>query len=137
MAIDIVPELYEQIQKDFQQNIEENQTIISVRKKLEKNTATSKEVALYAGALGKCAAKALDKNLTDNTLPNGTLYWNIAERTIIPLLKDAHAMVMATAESVQKREDKEIGITLNPVKPDFPSDRIHDLIDKLIEYQEQ
>lgn len=137
MAVDIVPALYEQIQKDFKQNIGENQTVISVSEKLANNTATSKEIALYAGALGECAAKALEKNLTENTLPNGTLYWNIAERTIIPLLEITHRMVLNAAEIVQKKEDEAIGIRLNPIKPDFPAERVKDLVDKLISYQVQ
>ena len=74
--------------------------------------------------------------LSEDALPNGKLYWNIAQRTIIPLLKEAYVMVMEAAEAVQKREDADLGINIKPIRPDFPEERIRGLIDKLIEYQE-
>ena len=134
MAADIAPELYEQLRRRFEQNMKRSKRIQSFLKKGDK--ATQKEVSLYAAELGKCASDAFTDVLSENNLPNGKLYWNIAQRTIIPLLEEVHNMVLDAAEAVQKREDKALGISLKPVRPDFPEERVKGLINKLIEYQE-
>lgn len=131
---DIAPELYEKIQKAFQQNMNSNKQIIRFWSRKEH---TAKEVSLYAAALGKCASGALSEVLTEEVLPNGKLYWNIAQRTIVPLLKEAYEMVMEAADEVQRKEDEAIGIALKPIRPKFPENRINDMINKLIEYQEE
>lgn len=134
MAEDIAPKLYEQLHSEFEKNMQHNKRIQSFLKKGEK--ASQKEVSLYSADLGKCASDALGTVLSETNLPNGKLYWNIAQKTIIPLLEEIHEMVMDAAEAVQKREDREVGINLKPIRPEFPKDRIEDLINKLIEYQE-
>lgn len=135
MAADIAPELYEKLHTEFELNIKRNKRIQSFLKKGDK--ATQREVSLYSADLGQCTADALIHVLSEDNLPNGKLYWNIAQKTIIPLLKEAYEMVMAAAEAVQKREDKELEISLNPIRPEFPEERVNGLIDKLIEYQEE
>lgn len=134
MAADIAPELYEKLHTEFELNIKRNKRIQSFLKKGDKTT--QREVSLYSAELGKCASDALSVVLSEDALPNGKLYWNIAQRTIIPLLKEAYVMVMEAAEAVQKREDADLGINIKPIRPDFPEERIRGLIDKLIEYQE-
>lgn len=133
---DIVPELYEKIYKDFRQQIKNNQKIQDFRSRLEKKTATAREVSLYAAEIGKCASYALTHNLTEQNLPGGKLYWNIADRTIRPVLEEAHKMVMDAAETVQLIEDGKEGINLKPIRPGFPKMRVRDFMNKLIEIAE-
>ena len=137
MAADIVPELYEKIQKDFQRNTDRHKGIREFREKLKKETASAEDVSVYAGDLGECVSDALCGNLTEETLPDGMLYWNIAERTIKPLLKEVYKMVNEAAAAVQKTEDKKIGIGLGSVKAPFPESRVKDLINKLISILEK
>ena len=133
MAVDIVPALYEKIQAEFEQNIKSNRRI---QQFLKQDRHTQKDVSLYSADLGECVSKALGKCLTAEALPDGKLYWNIAQRTIVPLLKTANDMVLDAAEAMQKQEDAENGIRLTPIRPPFPEDRVNGFIDKLIEYQE-
>lgn len=137
MAADIVPELYEKIHSDFERKVNGNKKIQDFRGKLKKRTATPKEVSLYAGELGECAAYALTTNLTEEILPNGKLYWNIADRTIKPLLKEVHGMVMDAAVEVQLIEDEKTGINLKPIRSTFPEYRVNDLMEKLISILEE
>ena len=134
MAADIVPELYERIQREFKKNMAGSSLIKDFQSKGDQ--ATEKEVSLYAAELGKCVSGALASVLTEDALPNGTLYWNIAQRTIVPLLEEVYTLVMEAAETAQRQQDKKIGIHINPVRPEFPKERIDGLINKLMEYQE-
>lgn len=137
MAADIAPELYEKIHSDFEQKVKANKWIQNFRGKLKKKTATPKEASLYAAELGDCAADALTSNLTEDMLLNGKLYWNIADRTIKPLLQEVHKMVMDAAVEVQLIEDKKTGINLKPIRSPFPEHRVNDLINKLISILEE
>lgn len=137
MAADVVPKLYGQIQSDFQKNMSLDKRIQTFHAKLENETATAREVFDYVTALGDCASDALCRNLTEENLPDGKLYWNIAERTIRELLLEVHGMVNEAAEQAQRLEDKKNGIGLNPVLPDFPESRVHDLMEKLISILEE
>lgn len=137
MAADIVPELYEKIHNDFEKQVNSSTKNKTFRSRLEKKNADARGVSLYAEELGKCAAYALTRNLTQENLPDGKLYWNIAERTIQPLLEECHKMVMAAASEVQRQEDEEEGINLKPIEPDFPIYRVRDFMNKLVTLVEE
>lgn len=133
MKVDAAPDLYNKIQAEFEKRITANKRIKNFRSR-EKHTA--KEVSLYSAELGRCASETLGVCLTEDTLPNGKLYWNIAQRTIKPLLKTIYEMVMDAAEETQRQQDEQIGIRITPIRPAFPEERIDGLINKLIDYQE-
>lgn len=137
MAADIVPELYTQIHADFDAKIHKNKIVKTFRSRLKKKKADAKGVSLYAAELGKCAAYALTQNLTQENLPDGKLYWNIAERTIQPILEECHQMVMAAASEVQRQEDEKEGINLKPIESDFPVYRVRDFMNKLVALVEE
>lgn len=133
MAADIVPKLYEAIKTDYLQNISKNRKINAFLRRLEAGTATGEQVSLYSAELGKCAADALAKHLTEENLPDSRMYFNIGDRTIRPILEDVHARVMDAAQQVQEQEDKKAGIGMKSVRPEFPAARVRDLIFKFVE----
>lgn len=137
MAVDIAPELYEKIQADFQRRIKLNKKIRSFQKHVKDNSATAKEVSLYSAELGKCASAALTRYLTADNLPYGLLYWNIAEKTIKPLLFQIYEMVNEAGEAVQNIENNQLGIKVNAVRADFPESRVNDLLNKLMDYSKE
>ncbi len=134
MAADIVPQLYKKIQSEFEKNMKASRLIKDFRSR-EKHSA--KEVSLYSAELGKCVSRALADCLAEENLPDGKLYWNIAQRTIVPLFRTAYEMVMEAAEEMQRQQDEELGIHIKPIRPEFPEERIRGLINKLMEYQEE
>lgn len=133
MAADIAPELYEKIEKEFAKRVNEDRDIQTFLKKKKEKTASSEEVSIYAANLGRCASKALIANLTEENLPNGQLYWNIAERTIIPLLQKVHTLVNDAAIEVNQYEDEKNGIHLIGQRTEFPKYRVRDLVNKMVE----
>ncbi|MCQ2530292.1 MAG: hypothetical protein MJ086_03460 [Lachnospiraceae bacterium] len=132
MAADIVPELYKDIKRDYVAAVSGNRHIQKFLKDLENEKATPEEVSLYAAELGFCAAEALEKNLTEDRLPGGRIYWNILERTVEPLLKEILKKVNEAAVKVQKKEDEKTEIGIQPMEADYPVYRIRDLMDKLV-----
>ena len=137
MNKDVAPDLLEKIMNEYSNQIKNNSYITSFEKKLVKKTAKDSDVSLYGDELGSCAAKAFLKYITPDNLPDGKLYWNVAERIINVLLKDVYTRVNYAADIVQGINDKRDNIKIKPQHAPFPKEKIHDLIDKTIEVFER
>lgn len=129
---DIAPKLYEKIYKSYTAKTKRNMDIRSFNVKRSKGDAEPEDVSLYARALGECASAALIENIKKDELPDGKLYWNIAERTIKPLIEEVHKSVNEVAAEIQKKIDEARNIHINPVRAEFPEERIRALLNGLI-----
>ena len=131
MVKDIVPELNQMIDAKFKGHVMADRQLKVVSAKISSGKANMSDAHTYAERLGTDLSKALTGTLTADNLPNGTLYYNIAERTIIPALEQNYEMVNEAAAKIQKSIDKKSKIGLGSVKADFPKARIQGLIDKM------
>lgn len=131
MVKDIVPELNEQIEAKFKGNVLADRQLRTVSQRITSGRAQPGDAHRYAERLGEDLSNALTGTLTAENLPNGKLYFNIAERTVIPALEQNYEMVNEAAAMIQKSIDQKAKIGLGSVKADFPTERIQNLIDKL------
>ena len=130
---DVSQELYNQISKEFDDKLKKDTEIIRIQKKIDNKTADLANISTYARRLGELASETLIKCLNEDRLPNGILYWNIAERTILPLIKNVHEIVNEAAMTVQKYTDEKSGIGINSIPAAFPEERAKALIQKLVD----
>lgn len=128
---DVVPELLSEIETAFKSHNMTDRKLATVSKRIRDGTATQVDGHTYAERLGKNASKALQDVLTEENLPDGKLYYNIATRTVIPTLENNQALINEAATEIQNTIDKKSKIYLNSVKPSFPAERINGLIDKM------
>lgn len=128
---DIVPVLLKKIEADFTEGIAKDSTIQSVLERAGKGTATHVDTQEYALRVGEVSSSALRRSLTADILPDGTLYYNIADRTVRPTIEQSHALINETAGKIQKDLNERAGIGLNPVFPKLDQDRLGRLINKL------
>lgn len=131
MAKDIAPALAESIDTTFNSLVSSDAVIRAFNNKMSKGAATQRDVFNYTSRLARHASKSLKMCLTPDNLPDGKLYWNIATRTIKPLLQRVHTMVTEAAISVQTADDQRNGIGVKPMAVDFPEERINDILNKL------
>lgn len=131
MAKDVVPELNERIQTSFQINMMKDRQIAQITNRIRDGTATFTDGHRYAERIGENLSKALTTNLTEKTLPDGKLYYNIAKRTVTPALEETYNLTNDVAEQIQALADSKTGIGLKSVKADFPQERIQGLIDMM------
>ncbi len=129
---DIAPQLRGSVLTDFRKLVEKDNRI----KHILAGNGDFEEVSRLSAQLGGYAAKSLEKNLTDETLPEGILYWNIAKETIIPLMQEVQNISLDMAEAVQKRQDQKTGITIKPVRPEFNRERIEAVMNKVVSLSE-
>lgn len=132
MAEDIVPALWEQIETTYKSKVKVDPLIKSLTKKVEAEKATLKDVYTYASNLSRHAVGTLAVCLSAENLPDGKLYWNIAERTILPLYRLVHEDIVDMAVEVTKAEDKKQGIGLKPIRPSFNEERIRTIINTIV-----
>lgn len=131
MVKDIVPELNEMIKQANQAQKLRDPSLMRVSEKIRSGKASLQDVHTYAERLGEDLSKALTSTLTVDNLPNGKLYYNIAERTVIPALEDNYKLINEAAATAQKAIDKKAKIGLGSVQADFPTQRVQGLIDKM------
>ena len=131
MAQDVVPILNEKIQASFKNYCLKDRRLTQISKRIRDGTANLRDAHDYAEHLGENLSQALVNNLTADNLPNGKLYYNIAQRTVIPNLEENYNLVNDISKDIQAIADKKAKIGLGSVRADFPSSRINGLIDKM------
>lgn len=113
--VDVAPALHKKILADFNRQVKRNAEIQRVLKRVEKKTATYIDAYYYATEIGNCLSKALNANLTEENLPDGRLYYNIAERTVRPMLELVADMVAGVSDDIQNALNEKAGIGLKAV----------------------
>lgn len=131
MAADIVPALNAKIEASFDGYVMRDRQLSQISNRIRDGTASLKDAHAYAERLGEDLSRALVNTLTPEALPNETLYYNIAQRTIIPGLQNNYNLVNDAAEIIQKGLDAKNKIGLGVVRAEFPLERINGLIDKI------
>lgn len=128
MAEDIAPVILDRIEKTFHANLKKAGVI--QKEVIEKaRSGTMKSVSQYSHKVGKALANAFTSEITSDILPDGTFYYNIAQKTMIPPLKEAHKMVSDVADEIQAINNQKMGIGLKPIRPPIEMDRVDGLID--------
>lgn len=129
---DIVPALYKEILDEFNNLVGNDSEIKNFAKKLDKGTATQDEASKYARRLGDHASKALIDNLIEDKMPDGKVYWNIADRTVKPLLQVVNKLVNEAMTEIISRQYKSQRIGIKPVDAPFPENRVNKILNKLV-----
>ena len=131
MAVDIVPELYNRIETSFRSRMNKDAIIRTITRKIGKGNAALNDAQTYAERIGVNISGALRENLTANTLPNSILYYNIADRTVRPLLETGYELANETATAIQSAANAKKKIGIKPVSPEFNKQRIDGLINMM------
>lgn len=126
---DIVPKLLDLIQKDFQKKFENNKKIKVLYENIKNGKSTYKEANEFAIHTGRILSNTFQMNFSTATLPDGKLYYNIADRTIRPMMKKNYDLVSDMCERVQEILNRESGIGIKGIPPKLNEDKIQGIID--------
>ena len=77
---DIAPKLFENVQEEFKRKFENDSTIKKLYDKISKGSATYEEAHEFAIKTGEILSGVFDQTLSSAVLPDGRMYYNIAER---------------------------------------------------------
>lgn len=81
--------------------------------------------------VGEILSKVLNVHITAETLPDGKMYFNIADRVLNETLKNNYSLVSDYTEGVQIRLNRQAGLKLRAQRPDFDQDRVKGFVNKL------
>lgn len=125
---DIGAELLEKIRAEFQKSCKADKYIQSVLKKIEGGTAKMEEVALLSKQLGFRVSQAIGAHVNVAALPDGKMYYNIADTILTGVLKDNYNVINSAAAECQKALDKTAGINITPQQAAFPTERVQAVV---------
>ena len=132
MATDIVPELLEKIQRDFNAAIRNNKKLLTIHEMIEEGTATYKQAYEYAQEVGEALAKSFEVHINSDVLPDGHMYYNIADRILNTTLQNNHIIVAAVSAEVQELLNRQAGLGLRGIEAPLNQHRIKSIIERVV-----
>lgn len=131
---DIVPGIYDEIDKTFKLKAKESKIIKDKLKVLKNNKANYKDANEFALEVGKILSNTFQDKIKTGDLPDGKMYYNIAKRLIEPNMVRNHDLVSEYSKEVQGILNKQANISIKAQKADLNQDRINKLVDKITRY---
>ena len=131
MVEDIVPSLLKKIKSEFEGARLDSEFLKDLLSKLHHSKASYLDANQYAIEIGEILSKALGASLTNETLPDGKMYYNIAQRVLTDVLGRNYELVSDYTEQVQKNLNSEAKIGLTAQIPELNQDRIDGLVNRL------
>ncbi len=127
---DIVPGLLKKIQDDFKFEFDKSEVISALYAKVRDGTATYKEANDFAIEVGEILAGAYKNNISSAVLPDGRMYYNIANRIITPTMTNNYDIITDVTEQVQKSLNEAAGIGMKAIIPELNQDRIRGIVNR-------
>lgn len=131
MEKDIVPILLKSIQDDFWERYKKDTNIKRIETLIEEGKATYKEVNDFATLIGQLLVGTMGTNITTDILPDGRMYYNIAERILNTTLVNDHNLIADMAEKVQGQLNERAGIGIKAIRPSFNKNRVDGIVNRL------
>jgi len=131
METDIVPDLLENIKKDFNKNIRQSSRLKKILKMIKNGNASYSDANDYAIEIGELLAKSFNRFLTAEALPDGRMYYNIAERILNDTLSNNHALISTATSEIQEKLNIKSGFQIKGIKPTLKQDKIDGLINRV------
>jgi len=128
---DIVPELMAKIQKQFDDAFDKSEVIKLNFARIRDGTATHDDSYRFARELGNILKQSLNDNLSAEVLPDGKMYYNIAERILSETLGTNYELISANTANIQTVLNNESGLAIKGVKSDLNSDKVKGIIDRV------
>lgn len=131
--IDIAPELLTKLRRSFSEKFNKNKKIDKILSTIREGEPTYSEVNDLSIVVGDILAEVFGENLTQDLLPDGRMYYNIAKRTIEPMMINNYDIVTDNATIVQEILNKQAGMGIKAQVPKLNQSRIDGIINRLDE----
>lgn len=128
--IDVLPKLLEEVKNEFELAYGESEIIRNSFAKLKAKKATYRTANDFAIEIGGILSKALGTSLSADKLPDGKMYYNIAQRLLTDVLGRNYELVSGYASDVQKNLNDKAKIGLKVQVPELNKDRIAGIVNR-------
>lgn len=131
MAKDIAPALLEVLKEEFNKKLTQNKKIKEIYRSIQEGKATYAEVNELSIQVGDILAEVFQENLSSAILPDGRMYYNIAKRTVEPMMINNYNIVIDSGVIVQELLNQAAGMRIKAQVPPINHSRIDGIIDRL------
>lgn len=132
---DLNDELFEKIQNQFNKNIANDIHVKKFNELLAAGEASQIDLMNYSRRLGENLSKSFVSVFGSAQLPDEKITYEIANATIKPMTKNAHAIFNRQAKATQKKLDEAQNIGLNAVEAKYSDRRINGIVSKILQPQ--
>ena len=130
MENDVLPGILQEIQERFERDFGKSEIVRNAFATLKAKKATYKTANEFAIEIGEIISQALGKSLSADKLPDGKMYYNIAQRLLTDVLGRNHELVSGYASDVQKNLNDKAKIGLKVQVPELNLDRIAGIVNR-------
>lgn len=130
MENDVLPGILQEVQERFERDFGKSEIIENAFAALKAKKATYKTANEFAIEIGDILSKALRTSLSVDKLPDGKMYYNIAQRLLTEVLGRNHEIVSGYASDVQKNLNQEAKIGMEIQVPELNRDRIAGIVNR-------
>lgn len=131
MEKDIVPGLLELIEKEFDEKTYNSTVLKKVINDLFDKKATYENANEFAIEVGNILSAVLRNNITVEALPDGKMYFNIADRIMNSTMQKNYDLITGYAIDVQTELNHAAGLKLKGQKPQLNQSRIDGIVERL------
>lgn len=124
---DIAPSLIKAVQDAVNANVRANARLTDLRDLIENGWATYKDMAEYALEYGNMVKQAMAANVSSAVLPDGKMYWNIADRLFDEVMTAEFSEISQQCEQVQTALNQAAGIGVKAQVPELDPEKIKGL----------
>lgn len=130
MENDVLPGILQEVQERFERDFGKSEIVRNAFATLKAKKATYKTANEFAIEIGGILSKALGASLSADKLPDGKMYYNIAQRLLTDVLGRNHELVSGYASDVQKNLNDRAKIGLKVQVPELNLDRIAGIVNR-------
>lgn len=131
MMQDITPELLQTLRRAFRTKFGQNDKIREVRRLIDTGQANYHHANEYAIEVGEILSETFQENLSSDILPNERMYYNIAKKTVEPMIVNNHLLIADTTVLIQTALNHEAGLGLRGQEPPLNRKRLDGFIERL------
>ena len=129
--IDIVPELLELINQKFDERTAESQKLKIAVRNLKAKEATYVDANNFAIEVGNILSDIFKESIDVEILPDGRMYYNIADRILNPTMSKNYELITGYAMDVQTSLNAKAGLHLKAQVPELNQDRIDGIVNRI------
>lgn len=131
MEHDVLPDILQEVQDRFERDFGKSEIVRNAFETLKAKKATYKTANEFAIEVGEILSKALGASLIADKLPDGKMYYNIAQRLLTDVLGRNYEIISGYTRDVQKKLNTDAKISLKVQVPELNQDRIAGIVNRL------
>ena len=131
--IDIAPELLVKLKRAYSEKLNKNKKVDKILSTIRDGKPTYSYINDLSIEIGDILAEVFGEILSADILPDGRMYYNIAKRTIEPMMINNYNIVTENAAIVQEILNKNAGMGIKAQVPVLNQSRIDGIINRLDE----